>query len=363
MDTEYKKAANITIIVAGIAVVLWLLFRYALGALAPFLLAAALAALISPLARAISKRTKIPQKPLCAILLIAVFSILAFLAYIAVSRLLFELGSLLGRLSENPEIISQTIEKFAAAFTHGEGGLGALGKIFKSEAFVNLGIDVNALLRSALESLVSALTSALPGAAVGLVAQIPSVILFTIVFLISAFYFASDGQRIWGALFSLLPSSWQKKLPALKQKFSTTVSGYVKAYLLIMLMTFLETFVGLSIMRVNYAFIIAVVIAIVDVLPILGTGTVLIPWAIFAFVSSDIRLGIGLLVLYGVTLIVRQLVEPKIVGSTLGIHPLLTLASVYIGLELLGFIGIFAGPMVALFIKEATRNNNKNIQQ
>jgi predicted PurR-regulated permease PerM len=68
-------------------------------------------------------------------------------------------------------------------------------------------------------------------------------------------------------------------------------------------------------------------------------------------------------VLYGVTLIVRQLVEPKIVGSTLGIHPLLTLASVYIGLELLGFIGIFAGPMVALFIKEATRNNNKNIQQ
>ena len=102
------------------------------------------------------------------------------------------------------------------------------------------------------------------------------------------------------------------------------------------------------------ASILAIVIAIVDVLPILGTGTVLIPWAIFAFVSSDIRLGIGLLVLYGVTLVVRQLVEPKIVGSTLGIHPLLTLASVYIGLELLGFIGIFAGPLVALFITDAT---------
>ena len=128
-------------------------------------------------------------------------------------------------------------------------------------------------------------------------------------------------------------------------------------------MTFLEAFVGLSILGVNYAFILAVVIAIVDVLPILGTGTVLVPWAIFAFISSDIRLGIGLLVLYGVTLIVRQLVEPKIVGSTLGIHPLLTLASVYIGLELLGFIGIFVGPMVALFIKEATRNNTKHIQQ
>jgi sporulation integral membrane protein YtvI len=188
----------------------------------------------------------------------------------------------------------------------------------------------------------------------------PSVILFTVVFLISAFYFASDGQRIWGALFSLLPSSWQRKLPALKQKFSTTVSGYIKAYLLIMLMTFLEAFVGLSILRVNYAFIIAIIIAIVDVLHILGTGTVLIPWALFAFFSSDIRLGVGLLVLYGVTLIVRQLVEPKIVGSTLGIHPLLTLASVYIGLELIGFVGIFAGPMVALFVKETVGEDKKS---
>jgi sporulation integral membrane protein YtvI len=360
MDTEYKKAANITVIVAGIAAALWLLFKYALGALAPFLLAAALAALISPLARTVSKRTKIPHKPLCAILLIAIFSILAALSYLAISRLLFELGSLLGRLSENPEIISQTLEKFASAFTRDEGGLGAIGKIFQSEAFVNLGIDVNELLRSALESLISALTSALPSAAVGIVAKIPSVILFTVVFLISAFYFASDGQRIWGALFSLLPSSWQRKLPALKQKFSTTVSGYIKAYLLIMLMTFLEAFVGLSILRVNYAFIIAIIIAIVDVLPILGTGTVLIPWALFAFFSSDIRLGVGLLVLYGVTLIVRQLVEPKIVGSTLGIHPLLTLASVYIGLELIGFVGIFAGPMVALFVKETVGEDKKS---
>ena len=110
--------------------------------------------------------------------------------------------------------------------------------------------------------------------------------------------------------------------------------------------------IGLSILGAKYAFIMAIVISVVDVLPILGSGAVLVPWAIIACLSSDTPLGVGLLVLYAVTLIIRQIAEPRIVGSTLGLHPLATLAAVYLGLKLIGFAGIFIGPMVAMMLRE-----------
>ena len=118
-----------------------------------------------------------------------------------------------------------------------------------------------------------------------------------------------------------------------------------------MLITFFEIFVGLSILGVNYSLLIAILIAVVDILPILGTGTILIPWALFSFVSGNVGLASGLLILYGVVLIIRQLVEPKIVGGSIGLHPLATLAAVYIGIRFVGFTGIFIGPIVALCIK------------
>ena len=118
-----------------------------------------------------------------------------------------------------------------------------------------------------------------------------------------------------------------------------------------MLLTFIEIFIGLSLLRVNYALLVALLVAIVDIFPILGTGTILIPWAVFALVSGNVGLGSGLLILYGVSLIVRQVLEPKIVGNSIGLHPLATLAAVYLGIKFTGFLGIFIGPIVALCIK------------
>ena len=119
-----------------------------------------------------------------------------------------------------------------------------------------------------------------------------------------------------------------------------------------MLITFCETLIGFLIMGVEYAFLMATLVAFVDILPIFGAGTVLIPWAIFSLLTSNTPLGIGLLVLYAVTLVVRQFIEPKIVGTTLGIHPLATLASVYLGLSFFGFWGLILGPMSVLIIRE-----------
>ena len=352
MDTEYRRAANITIVIAGIVALVWLFFNYALSALMPFLLAAIISALISPIARGISERTKIPRKLCAAVMLIATFSAVTALIYAAISRLITELGKLLGRLSENPEIIGDTLQGILDKLTANGTHFSFLQKIFDSDSLAGLGIDITKALQDATASLVSSLTSSLPSAAVSLVKGVPSVLLFVIVFLIAAFYFSADGETVARTLSSLLPDRWQKKLPGIKDKFKKTIMGYIKAYFLIMVLTFCEMLLGLSILGVDYAFIMAIVISVIDILPILGSGTVLVPWAIFAFLTSNTPLGVGLLILYAVSLVVRQFAEPKIVGGAIGIHPLATLASVYLGLKFLGFLGIFIGPMTALLLRE-----------
>ncbi|MGM9644069.1 MAG: sporulation integral membrane protein YtvI [Eubacteriales bacterium] len=352
MDTEYRRAANITVVIAGIAALLWLFFNYALSALMPFLLAAIISALISPIARKVSEKTKIPRKLCAAVMLIATFSAVTALLYAAISRLVTELGNLLRHLSENPEIIGDTLRGILDKLTANGTHFSFLQKIFDSDALAGLGIDITKALQDATGSFVSSLTSSLPSAAVSLVKSVPSVLLFVIVFLIAAFYFSADGEGIARTLSSLLPDRWQKKLPGIKDKFKKTIMGYIKAYFLIMVLTFCEMLLGLTILGVDYAFIMAIVISVVDILPILGTGTVLIPWAIFAFLTSNTPLGVGLLILYAVSLVVRQFAEPKIVGGAIGIHPLATLASVYLGLRFLGFLGIFIGPMTALLLRE-----------
>ena len=352
MDTDYRRAANITIIIAGVVLAAWIFFRYALSALLPFLLAAIISALVAPISEWISKKMKIPKKLTSAVVLILLFSLISALLYLAISRLIGELGDLLARLSEDPELIGNTLSSLVDRVTGNGTHFSFLQSIFESESLKSLGINLSELLKDAMGSIISSLTSALPVAAISLLKGIPSWILFIIVLLIAAYYFSSDGESVGRGLSSVLSDKWQARIPVIKDKFNRTVTGYIKAYFLLMLMTFFEMLVGLTVLGVEYAFIMAIVISVVDILPILGAGAVLVPWAIFACLTSNTPLGVGLLILYAVTLIIRQIAEPRIVGSTLGIHPLATLASVYIGLKLLGFIGIFVGPMVAIMLRE-----------
>ena len=357
MDTDYRKAANITIIVAGIVLAAWMFFKYALSALLPFLLAAVISAIVSPLSAWVSKKTKVPKKLTSAVVLILLFSLISALLYYGISRLIGELGGLLARLSEDPELIGNTLTSIIDRVTGNGTHFSFLQRIFESESLQSLGLDLSGLLRDTIGSIISSLTSALPMAAISVIKAIPSWILFVLVLLIAAYYFSSDGESVGRSLSSLLPTKWQAGLPMIKEKFKKTVTGYIKAYFLLMLLTFFEMLIGLTVLGVEYAFIMAIVISVVDVLPILGAGTVLVPWAVFAFLTSNTPLGVGLLILYAVTLVIRQIAEPRIVGSTLGIHPLATLASVYLGLQLIGFLGIFVGPMVAMMLREVFFKN------
>ncbi len=350
MDTEYRRAANVTIIAAGAALFFWLVIKYALGALTPFLISAAVAAIISPLADKISRKTRISRKAIAIILVILVFSAVGFLIYLGISRLACELQSLISRLENDPEGIGRIVD----AISEKLGGFGERLGFLKGSSLTDgekTDIDLYGTVVNGLKDTVASMTASISSAALGIVTKIPSFLLFLAALLISAFYFAVDRDKISNALSCVLPERWQKKLPYVKERIRSSLTGYLKAYLLIMLLTFTEMLIGLTLLRVNYAFLMAIIIAIVDILPILGTGTVIVPWAIFSFATSDARLGTGLLILYGLSLIIRQIAEPKIVGNSIGLHPLATLASIYLGIRFLGLAGIFIGPVTALLIK------------
>ena len=350
MDNDYGKAANITIVVAGILLFSWFFFKYALGALVPFLLAAVIATLVTPLSDKIAKKLKLPRKLTAAVVAILFFAILVSIAYFATYRLFCEVGELIDRLSEEPEIVSGALEMITQKLSSLGSRFGFLSQLSKSEAIDRLGLDLDKLVSEAVTSIMASLTGAIPSAAAGLLSKVPEFLLFLAVLVISSFYFCTDREVISLALASVLPDKWSAGLPRIKSKISSSLRGYLKAYLLIMLMTFCEVFLGLSILGVNYAFIISLIVAFVDILPILGTGTVLIPWAVVSLLMSNYKIGIGLLIIYGLITVIRQIAEPKIVGSSLGLHPLATLASIYISVRFIGFIGIFIGPVIALLI-------------
>ena len=130
----------------------------------------------------------------------------------------------------------------------------------------------------------------------------------------------------------------------MKKEAAQTAGRYLRAFSLLLLIMFLVLFVGLTIIGAEYALLLAAITAIVDILPVLGVGTVLVPWSVISYISGDISRGTAILILYVAVIILRQFIEPKIIGKSLGIHPLLSLFSMYVGLRVFGVIGIILAP-------------------
>lgn len=133
--------------------------------------------------------------------------------------------------------------------------------------------------------------------------------------------------------------------------FQGTIANMLKGYISIMFITFVELSVGLTVLQAPNSILLAALIAVVDILPVLGTGTVLIPWSLISLITGDTFLGIGLIILYVVILIVRNIIEPKFIGKRIGLKPLVTLVSMYLGMKLAGVAGMFIFPLVVAFLK------------
>lgn len=187
--------------------------------------------------------------------------------------------------------------------------------------------------------------------------QIPSVLVGCLVFVIAGCFITSDYDMIVNFVKRQLSPEKRRNLSKTKGIVFSSIGKLVKSYLLIMLITFAEMCVGIGALKVTgvysgkYIFIIALITAIVDIFPVLGTGTILIPWAVISLITRSYGMGIGLLVLYACITVIRQVIEPKIVASNLGIPPIVSIMGMYIGLQLFGVIGLFLMPITITVIK------------
>ena len=200
-------------------------------------------------------------------------------------------------------------------------------------------------LSSALNDLVSVISEYVVGLISGIVSFVPSLFISTVIMIISTFFFVVDYDKMNDFFSNSLPQKWSNGLEEIKYYLRNTLLVVIRSYAIIMLLTFTELSIMFSICGIEYPFLIAIIIAIFDIMPVLGTGGIMLPWAIISMVLGNYILGIELIIMYIIVTVVRNYVEPKVVGAQLGLHPIVTLISMFIGLRLFGFLGLFGLPI------------------
>ena len=331
----------------------YLILKYALGVFLPFIIAWGLAILTKPLAQKLSDKLKISRKICAYALTLLLLGALAGLLYLAVNRLIFETEKLFIKLSENSERIGEAVGAFFDKISSiGDRKSPILESLLKVEQFREFWENIDGVISNVITSTVSSLTKWIPGALLDVLGKLPNLLIFLLITVVSCFYFCSDIDKINRTAVSFLPERFRSRVPVIKKRVFEKLSGYVRAYILLLLMTFGELLVGFWILRVPYPLLLAVLISILDILPILGVGTALIPWALIEILFvKDYYTGIGLFIVYVIITVVRQITEPKVVAGSLGLPPLLTLIAMYAGLKLFGFLGIIIAPFLVLVLK------------
>ena len=198
--------------------------------------------------------------------------------------------------------------------------------------------------------MLESLGSAVPDIAREIVIALPNILLLSLVTIIACFYFAVDIDVVNKTIKQTLPFRVSNFVQRLKNKFIYGFKKYLKAYCIIFLVTFIELLIGFWILKVDYAFVLAIIISFIDFLPVLGVGAVLVPWGIVLLLMKNYSMGLGIIILFIVMTIVRQIIEPKIVGKSLGIHPIISLVTIYLGFKIWGIGGAVVFPVLALVV-------------
>ena len=329
MNSEkLKNLYYVLFVIIAIIIVGYLFVKYVLSLLLPFLIAWAIAFAMRPVALRLHRYIRIPHRIIRLILTVISISLLLFLVSFGVYRLGAEAWNFIKSIDTDTafdKIISDEVL-----------GGGLLKDVFSK---------FSGALSEALLQLVMSLVSSLGELLSSFVSAVPKAFLFIIITIISAIYFALDLEKINARFKSLLPLSVINTMTRFKDSVLSVGLKYMASYLCLMLITFTIMLVGFSALRVRYVLLLSFTIALIDILPLIGVGTVIVPWSIYSFASGSTGFGIGLVVLFVVYTLVREFAEPKILGRNLGVHPVLTLLLLYVGYSLFGFMGLLIIPI------------------
>lgn len=346
-NEPYKRFAVITMYAAVAIAALYIIFNFLWEAILPFIIAYIFAECFRPIVKYSESHKRFPTRFCVLFVVLLAAASIAGLIYAIGRQVVLEITDLASSIKEAVALIRtddgyahQTIDKICDMIPF----VDLREKLWAMRS--NLDEELWGMIVNVGESITGGIVSLMGSA----VAFLPNALFTTAVVIIATYYFAIDRVRINSFFLSLFPEKLRPVLKNARDILANTVGKYLRAYGLLFFITFGELLLAFVILDIEYSFILALVIALVDFLPVLGTGTVLIPWGIILLVMGNYGLGIGIFVTYVLITVIRQVIEPRIVGKFIGLPPIAALASMYIGLQLMGLLGLFVFPLSAIVL-------------
>lgn len=347
MEKKKKFIVDVTFY-SLIFILLWAFFKFVFPVLIPFVIAFVIASVLRIPARKLYKifikANRFISIFICVIFYVLVFFLLAIaginiykgVADFVVSVPALYQNDIVPALNKVSDVVTATLKSSDISFAD------ELQNVF-NDLVNNLGNYIKDFSVNAIKLISGSLVS------------IPGFIIKLVITIISTFFFMIDYDKIMSFIKSCIPKGKEEPVIHTVEYFKNTIYIYLKSYTLLFLLTYVELSIGFAILGIPYAPLIGLLVAIFDILPVLGTGGILLPWAVILFVMKNIPMGIGMLVLYLVITFIRNTAEPKLVGQQIGLHPLATLIFMYLGLKFLGFIGMFLFPVTLAVVVNMKR--------
>ena len=331
---------------ALIIAIVYLVYKYIMPILLPFIIGFIIAFVSLRICHKLFKNDSKFTRILSTVLLfVLIIGVIVLLSVLGVNKVLDLVATIPSRYKD---VVEPALNSLEATLVQ-----------LNNKLPITIKTDINEIVSGTLDSikvLVNTFSSSILSISTSLISNTTILLVNVILVIVSAFFFVLDYESIFEYLGTLVSDKFKESYKEVKDFIQNTVFLIIKSYGLIMFITFIELLICFSIVGIENTGTLALVIAFLDILPILGVGTVLIPWGLFSLATGDIRIGISMLVIYLIITFIRNIIEPKIVGGNLGIHPLVALASMLLGLNTFGALGMFGFPLIiSFFVKRNSK--------
>lgn len=342
LSSKYQKALTNIIAMAAIALFCFFLAPKIILLFMPFFIGWLVAWLANPIVAFFERKLKIKRKAGSVLVIIAAIASVSFLMYWLVYSFVQKSLEILKVI---PDVWYKMKIEFVAVTTNWSKGMESLPL-----EVVEKVRELEQILEEEVNILVGEMSLSVADAVGSLAGNIPPMIFAVVMSLLSAYFFVAQKEENVAFLRKITPVSWREKCKILKAATSDVFLEYIKAQFKIEIWIYLSVASGFLVLKVPQGFLIALFVAFFDILPLLGTGIILLPWAIFKGIVGDYKLALGLFVIWAVSQLIRQLIQPKVLGDSMGISSLPTLILLYIGYKLAGVAGMIGAVPIGILV-------------
>ncbi len=328
-----------------ILVIIFVLLKFLILYLFPFIIGFIIAYIVQKPAQYLARKSRFKKQTIAAILSVLTYIFIALILFAFIWCLVINTNRFIVYITS----LSNSFENFLA----------------KTNQFINklcskFGGNFQSVFEQAIDGYIGSFTTKainlLSSGVTKIIKNLPIIFLTTIITIVSSCFFAKDFDKFIKFFKGIMSDNIFKNILMIKDIFLNSVVKLLIGYAKIMIITFIELLIGLLVLGVDHYLILALLISVIDLLPIIGTGTILLPWAVISFLQSNFKMGVGIIVLYIIICTVRNFLEPKIIGEQMGINPLLTLITMFLGLKILGVFGVISFPVAFIVIFTFYRN-------